>query len=236
MKRYRDYFAEGEIHDSYAAREDTEWSNFWYDCSDRENSGRYLLIGDSTIRLIRSTFASVISKPVDMLGTSSGLHDELFVSQIDCFFHQNSYSNYEAVFIQIGHHSRIGDTGQAYNEQDYQVFKREYGYLVDYISQYTKAVIAESVFYSVIPTKKGLIAKLLRCKEQYNEEVNRIKERKNTIIQQVAKEKGIGFCDINQFMLHHPKKYIHKDHIHYEDAAKKVIAEEMAKQLSPVRH
>lgn len=67
-------------------REDIEWPNFWIDRANDNSSKRILLIGDSTSRMIRSTFSKISGSPVDLLATSSALHDELFINQINAFF------------------------------------------------------------------------------------------------------------------------------------------------------
>lgn len=84
MERTMNYTV--KTHDSINGRETTEWSNFWYDQANDSSEHRILLIGDSTVRMVRSQFAKMINCPVDMLGTSSGLHDILFVEQVNAFF------------------------------------------------------------------------------------------------------------------------------------------------------
>ena len=48
------------ISNGLTEREDIEWSNVWIDSANVETSVRYLLIGDSTMRMVRSTFASLL--------------------------------------------------------------------------------------------------------------------------------------------------------------------------------
>ena len=90
-------------------REEIEWSNFWIDEANKENKDRILIIGDSTARMIRSTLAKMSNRPVDLFATSSGLHDSLFVNQIDCFF--KSEYQYDTIIVQLGHHARTGSGG-----------------------------------------------------------------------------------------------------------------------------
>lgn len=91
-------------------REDIEWSNFWIDKANAYSSKRILLIGDSTSRIIRSTFSRISGCPVDLLATSSALHDELFINQINAFFNQSKYK-YETIFVQLGHHAVYNKMG-----------------------------------------------------------------------------------------------------------------------------
>lgn len=98
MQSYRELI--GDTYKGLGAKEPVEWSNFWFDAADRSEKRRFLLIGDSTVRMVRSTFAAVAGCPVDMLGSSSSLDDELFVIQTDAFFRSVPYS-YEAIFVQM---------------------------------------------------------------------------------------------------------------------------------------
>lgn len=74
------------IYNGLNGREEIEWSNVWIDSANEKTNVRYLLIGDSTMRMVRSTFARLTSCPVDLIGTSSKLNDKLFVDLIDTFF------------------------------------------------------------------------------------------------------------------------------------------------------
>ena len=88
-------------------REEVEWNNFWRDRANEESNSRILLIGDSTARMVRSTLASLTGRPVDLFATSSGLHDSLFINQMDCFFSSIEYK-YSHIFVQLGHHAELG--------------------------------------------------------------------------------------------------------------------------------
>lgn len=115
MIQFRDMIQDS--YDGISGREDIEWSNFWWDKANKKTSRRYLLIGDSTVRMVRSTFARISQIPVDMIGTSSDIDDILFVSQIDAFFSTKQY-DYDAIFLQIGHHARTAKDGGVYTDED----------------------------------------------------------------------------------------------------------------------
>ena len=67
-------------------------------------------------------------------------------------------------------------------------------------------------------------------KEVYDQSINSITSRKNFIISKIADDVDyVMFLDINEFMNHKP--YIHIDHIHFEENAKKVIARQMLQQI-----
>ena len=212
-------------------REDIEWSNFWIDQANQEVDSRILLIGDSTSRMIRSTLAAMSGKPVDLLATSSGLHDSLFAAQMDCFFSSTEY-RYDKIIVQLGHHAELGIGGGCYQESDWDSFQAEFSILIDFLQQFTNTIVVESIFYTVKPNKLWPLAKLLHRKEKFDVEVNNMKARKNDIMREIAVEKGATYLDINQFMLQSKKRYYHKDHIHYEKPAHKVIVAEMLRVLS----
>ena len=229
MKNYRTELL--NYHDSIQGREPIEWANFWYDHSNEKLDNRILLIGDSSLRMIRSTLANVYQGAVDFFGTSSGLHDELFIAQLEAFFSTRSYT-YNYIFVQLGHHSRIGDCGKTYSDEDYLKFDEDYRVLVSYLQQYSEMIILNSIFYSVHAYKMKIQQKLkilLRIKDKYDDDINFIKEKKNKIIKKVADDNQVLWLDINQAMIQ--TKYLHYDHIHYENKAKKCIVSLMLKKI-----
>ncbi len=230
-------------HDLIPARERLEWSNFWYDDTNKEKEHRILLVGDSTARMVRSRFAEKTGYPVDLLGTSSGLHDILLAKQMDIFFASNCYQ-YDAIFVQLGHHSRIGESGEPYTAEDYRRFETDYTVLIDYLSQFSKRIILLSIFYSVIPYRyrsklrvfKYFERELRRKRaEEYDESVNAVKKGKNEIIGAIAQKKGLPYFDVNAYMMNLAKDRktvcLHTDHVHFEEKAKDVIVEEYCKLL-----
>lgn len=240
-KHYREYLP--FIHNELALRENLEWSNFWWDKANESNtSTRYLLIGDSTMRMVRSTFAKILNKPVDMIGSSSILNDELFVNQIDAFF-DNTLYRYDTIFIQLGHHGRHRSDGSSLNESDFYEFEKSLEALVNYLKQFTNKIVLETIFDAVIPHKisnvdkvffKGRFHHLLCCvgirKEKPDETINSVTSRKNDIIIFLSQKLGeVKLLDINK--LTNKTNYVHIDHIHFEENAKEYIAKKMATML-----
>lgn len=239
MKSYTEMLA--DTHDTILGRERLEWSNFWYDDTNKEVGHRILLVGDSTARMVRSTLAELTGYSVDLLGTSSGLHDVLFAKQVDCFFSSVQYK-YEVIYIQLGHHSRISEDGLPYSEKDYLRFYQDYECLIDFLSQYSTKIVLLSIFYSVMPYKYRFSSRVLRrvenqyrryIDEKYDATINDVKEKKNKAIEQLAAKKDLPYFDVNQFMIDLSKSprtvCLHTDHVHFEEKAKKIIAHEYAK-------
>ena len=92
-------------------REDTEWVNYWYDKAKEDDPDRLLMIGDSTARMIRSTFSSVYGHPVDLFGTSAGFQNPMFWKQLESFW---DVYTYKAAYVQIGIHAKFGENGGGY--------------------------------------------------------------------------------------------------------------------------
>lgn len=207
-------------------REEIEWSNFWYDQANSDADGRILLIGDSTARMIRSTYARESGKPVDLFATSSNPYDPLFIAQLDCFFSSARF-RYDTIIVQVGHHGDVG-----VSEKAFHAFRESCSVLIDFLLQFTDNILIESLFYSVKPRKYWKIAKLLHLKETYDSAANEIRDAKNRIWEKIAQEKGLKYLDINGFMLENGKQFYHQDHIHFENAAKKFIVDEMMRALA----
>ena len=233
-------------HDNLEGRENIEWANYWYSNADNSislDSKRILLIGDSTVRLIRSTFERVSKRPVDMIGTSCGLNDVLFLSQVQAFFISSQYK-YKTIFIQLGHHSIKNEHGDNYSNNDYNKFRADYIALVEFLTQYCNNIVLLTCFLNVSELPKwakgrlGLLSVLLWRKiagEKIDWTWSDVVSKKNEIILEIAKEHGYKYCDIDGIMRNNCKgmfpKYIHRDHIHYEGKAKVPIVMEYMKYL-----
>lgn len=242
MKSFLDFVSP---YDGLQGRESIEWSNFWYSQSNSApQSSRILLIGDSTARMIRSTFERYQRCPVDMIGSSCGLHDILFIRQIDAFFASSEY-RYSAIYIQMGHHSIRGEGGKPYQDDDYLRYKEDYIGLINYLRQYTDNIILLTSFLNVTPIPDKFSSALrslpiLLYRKIFGEKIDyswsNAVIRKNEIVEEIAHEEHLKFCDIDGIMRSKCKgmfpRYIHKDHIHYVGSgAETAIVKEYAKYL-----
>ncbi len=236
MKLYKEYLGSA-VYDKYEPREEVEWSNFWWDCANNPFDKRYLLIGDSTIRMVRHPFADLLHCPVDMIGSSSNMDDLLFVSQVDAFFSSSLYREYDAVFVQMGHHGRIGRDGGDFGPVDESAFRYSLIALVNFLSQFSKRIIIESIFDAVIPQTQRFQKWKIRhhlIPEVKDEKINRITRRKNEIAMEVVQQQTdlnsiCSYLDINDILA--SKQYLHVDHIHYEADAIPFIIQTMKSAL-----
>ena len=55
---------------SYLDKEQTEWSNFWYDQANTQGGKRILMVGDSVARGARRSLSETLKCPVDLFGSS----------------------------------------------------------------------------------------------------------------------------------------------------------------------
>lgn len=230
MNNNCDYHA--TISNSINGREEIEWANFWYsNANSTTEGGKYLLIGDSTGRKIRSSLEKTSGKPVDFLGTSAGLHDLLFWSQMNSFFAPVTWE-YDVIYVWLGYHSLKNERGEYYCEDDFLLFDSDIRNILAFLEQYSKRVILCSALYPVEkkdnPNKLDILWFHLKplCrlfKEKIVTEEAAVIEKKNKIIQSVAREKGVTYCDINKYMLSLCENYrtrcVHFDKIHYEGKA-----------------
>ena len=226
-------------YDSLASREETEWLNYWYGkANSLTRSRRILFIGDSTARMVRGRLESRLGIPVDFIGTSSGLHDVLFVSQVDAFFSSKRYS-YAAIMVQLGQHSIKNEKGEVYTESDYIQFRQDILGLVLFLKQFSPNIILLTCFLSVAPYPRGFQTGLKRLPirflrriigEVIDDSWSNVVANKNKIILDVAREGNIPCCDIDGYMRNLSEKVfprlVHDDHIHYEPRARRCIVDE----------
>ena len=220
-----------ETIDKESYREQTEWCNFWYDNAINSKTERILIIGDSTARMVRSTLAKLLGKPVDLFATSSSIDDILFVRQLNSFF-CGYFTKYSTIFVQVGHHGRIGKNGKEYAYEDYVKYRSDLIDLIEFLKQFSNNIVIETIFDAVNP--KGIICfylcKIGLVKEKYDDEINSVTRRKNEIIAQLIQSgimTDIAFLDINTIIKSH--HFIRTDHIHFEKKAKLFIAKQMQK-------
>ena len=216
----------------YSYREPVEWSNFWYDNANDGEIERILIIGDSTARMVRSTLAKQSHMPVDLFATSSPIDDILFVTQVNAFF-CGAFRRYSTIFLQVGHHGRMGKEGGQYSDTDYAKFRLDLIALITFLQQFTDNIVLETIFDSVKKKRwlKYILCKYGFAKEEFDDVINNVTRHKNEIIVSVAQSGNmrVSLLDINEVI----KKYnfIRTDHIHFEAKAKGVIVQEMLRYI-----
>lgn len=213
-------------------RENTEWSNTWYSkANEPVLNSKILLIGDSTGRKIRSTLERISGIPTDFFGTSAGLHDILFYSQLESFFEPVSWL-YDTIFVWLGYHSLKNCHGEFYNNEDFEQFEEDVCNIIEYLKKYGRQIVLCSALFPVEKSDKiSLLYKVWfhlkpfcrLFKEYFIEDESSIINNKNQILHKIALEQGLVFCDINNYMISLCKNYktrcVHFDKIHYEGKA-----------------
>lgn len=214
---------------SYVDKEQTEWSNFWYDQANIEGKRRILLVGDSVARQVRRTFSELLHFPVDLFATSAALRDCIFWDQWECFFKNELYS-YDTIFVWVGNHSRMSEDGSSfYKESDYTRFERDFRYLLDNCLLHSRDVIVLSTLHMFRWRKfnqdiERIRRKLrIKPKEFLNDDENIVVERKNSIMKEVATSKNLHFYDIDATLM--KSRFWHTDFIHYIPESNSFVCE-----------
>lgn len=204
---------------SYLDKEQTEWSNFWYDKANTISSRRILFIGDSVARQVRRSMSEILGYPVDLFATSAALRDQMFWDQWNCFFKNGLYS-YDAIFVWVGNHSRMSEDGKTlFQESDYARFKKDFNFLIDQCEKYSSKIIILTTLHMFKWRKYNSDIErfrrklLIKPKEFLNDVENVVVEGKNAIMKEIADEKGLTFYDIDDVLM--SSKYWHVDFIHY---------------------
>ena len=235
MKRLKEYF--NKLIDSDTQRENVEWSNIWIDrVADKKNK-RYLLLGDSVLRMVRGRIAEKIDCPIDFIGSSSAVNDVLFVGLVDYFFNVIKYQ-YAGVVIQVNHHGTVGLSGGAYNEFDYKLYHDNLVKLVCFVKQYTDNIVLVNVldFYEIKHYKKWLPKRLQDAmyrwkvwKEKKDVFRTDICHCRNIEIEKVAQENNVKFLNLNGIIAQH--NVIRVDRIHPEQKAVPIMTESIIEMM-----
>ncbi|MCX4320778.1 MAG: hypothetical protein OSJ44_13830, partial [Lachnospiraceae bacterium] len=209
--------------------------NYWWAKADRECTGRYLLIGDSVSRGYRGSLEKVLGMPVDYIGTSSLILDELFLHEIESFFDWGGVDLYRAIQVQIGIHG-ILEINTELNSDFYDMYKNQYQNLIEYLSEKTKRLVLASTtpvinrYWNCSNKYLAFIFSNLHplCIEKINEQMDKELSIRNNITRDLAKEYGLAFNDLYSYMRNEGKKFRHIDEIHYEKKCNIFIARKVA--------
>lgn len=216
-------------------REDIEWLNFWWARANKNSIRRYLLIGDSISRRYRDALEKELDMPVDYLGTSSLLLDELFLKEIEGFFNWGGVDLYSAIQVQIGYHG-INEIGIETDKKFYALYKEQYSNLIKYLLKKTEKLVLASTT-PVIHNYHSFSNRYLKYiignlhplfMEHVNEHVDRELIVRNQIVQDLAQDFDLTFNDLYLYMKNEGKKYRHVDDVHYEHKSDAFIAKKVA--------
>lgn len=204
---------------SYPDKEQTEWSNFWYDNANTQGEHRILFVGDSVARQVRRAFSEYMNCPVDLFATSAALRDRMYWDQWECFFKSGLYS-YDTIIVWVGNHSRMSEDGTSlFQEYDYSRFESDFNHLIDECLIHTKQIIVLSTLHMFEWRRYNndleRVRRKLRIKpkEILNEAENVVVERKNLIMKKVSESKKLTFYDIDFDLMR--SRFWHTDFIHY---------------------
>lgn len=226
------------VHHSYMLkhiREETEWLNFWWAKANKDYTERYLLIGDSVSRKYRGDLERVLGMPVDYLGTSSLIFDELFIQEIEGFFNWGGINLYRAIQVQIGIHG-IHEINTELNDDFYAVYEEQYRNLIEYLLEKTSRLVLASAtpiinrYWNFSNQYLAFIFGNLHplCIEHINEQEDKELIVRNTIVRNLAQEYGLIFNDLYSYMKNKGKKFRHIDDVHYGSRGNFFMARKVA--------
>ena len=223
-------------------REKVEWVNYWYSNSlynENHLQKRILMIGDSLSRQYRTNLEEITGIPVDFIGVSSLVFDELFLKSIENFFELNP-RKYLLINIQIGVHGIVELTAKEEKKEFYKLYKEQYKKIIDFLRDKTgKIVLSNSTEVIKAPSKDNTNKYIFTLWKHFHfkrsEVVDQLYEKelnvRNKIVKDLAIECNVELNDLNEVMKSERKKFKHIDSIHYEKKSKKYFAKKLSEFL-----
>lgn len=194
-------------------RENIEWTNTWIESCNNPDTRRFLFIGDSVAREMRSELSKMLPQyAYDYIGTSSSFEDPCFYNIFDAFFKNNLYT-YQTIFCNIGA-KHFWYMHTARKKQDAQRYTKEFSMFLNYLQQYCKKI----VILSVTPNKYS--SDFTKWDEDVNEEIL----KRNEIQADIAAKESIPVVDLYSLVME--KQYAYRDHCHFKDrsATQEIVA------------
>lgn len=218
-------------------RETIEWGNYWWDKANEKRDDRILLIGDSTSREYRSTLAEYTGRPVDFIGSSSAVTDELFLKELELFFSVKEYQ-YSVIHMQIGVHGIVPE-GEKIVLNDYpdyyKYYEESYREVVLFLKEHCKRLILATVTPVILvnesmnPILRKLYVHLhTRQMEKIDQRFEKGIVKRNAIVHKIGNELQIPVNDLYNYMNTEGYALRHVDHVHYENKSKLFIARRVA--------
>lgn len=211
-------------------REEIEWTNYWLDNRYNNIQKHILLIGDSTSREIRSTLARISETPVDFIGSSSHVLDELLLNQIEFFFEMSDFE-YKMIHIQLGCHGILSLPNDIDLEQFYLDYKEQYRRLILFLKTKSPKIVLGSATQIVKypDMKNSILNKIYNHIHSAKSEIPDMRYeigivQRNKIVKELCEEEHVQFDDLYSYMLSEGRKIRHIDHVHYEKNARILLA------------
>lgn len=192
-------------------REEIEWLNVWYPHGNQERS-RYLLIGDSVTRAIRSRLEILLpGSSIDLFAASFSVADDLFWAYLRGFLSCKDYE-YSAVIIDYGFHHGFS-LMCCENQEDYIIFNCKYQEIV-------KA--CKSVCDNVVLMTGTAFA---------DERLEREIITRNSIVKIIARENECHIIDLYEHMKSKRNHFSYIDNVHFEERANSFMAYQVTKAM-----
>ena len=198
----------------YKNREEMEWTNGWWDKGADIHTRRWVLIGDSIMRRIRSELQKRLRPmeiSLDFFAQSFSVRDPQSIRYLEQCFSLHEYQHELAVLNFGGHHgidTTVGD------EQEYRDFRTGFEKVLFLTRAHCPHVVLATFTHHVLSTL-----------DKDNEEENRILRIRNQVLKDLSREYSLPCIDFYTYMRNEGKRFQHEDRIHFVSASNSFVAE-----------
>lgn len=186
-------------------REQIEWVNYWWEDANDNSKERWLLLGDSVIRQIRSTLNRMVGDKIaiDCFCTSTYLDDELLMKEIKDFISVQDY-HYSKILINVGFHHGL-DRNVAENSEDERIFRKAYEDIVELCLIQCDNIVMIS----------GTLEAKTEDFDSLDDKINKEIEARNRVVSEICKINDFIYIDLFHYFKKKHFKYKHRDNVHF---------------------
>ena len=204
----------------YKKREEMEWTNGWWDKGADIHTKRWVLIGDSIMRRIRSELQKRLRPQnisLDFFAQSFSVRDPQSLRYLEQCFALHEYPHELAVLNFGGHH---GIDISVSDEQEYRDFRAGFEKILFLTRANCPHVVLATFTHHVLSTL-----------DSDNEEENRILRIRNQVLKDLSAEYGLPCIDFYTYMRNEGKDFKHEDRIHFVSASNSFVADYFFREL-----
>ena len=189
-------------------KEEHEWIHSWCDQTLYEDMPRVLLIGDSITHQYQQQVRELLKGKayVDYISTSYGIDNPLYNNVIKSFY---SNSKYDLVHFNHGLHAWHLST---------KSYKNRIDKLLKKLNCKNTIIANSTVVY-------------LKGNKDINQGAQRVIEKRNSALEQIANENGYSFNDLHSVSRTIPPEFRTEDGIHYTEKGSIYLAKQVVEKI-----
>ncbi len=189
-------------------KEEHEWIHSWCDQTLNEDLPRVLLIGDSITHQYQQQVRELLKGTayVDYISTSYGIDNPLYNNIIKGFY---SNSKYDLVHFNHGLHAWHLST---------KSYKNRIDKLLKKLNCKNTIIANSTVVY-------------LKGNKEINQGAQRVIEKRNSALEQIANENGYSFNDLHSVSRTIPPEFRTEDGIHYTEKGSIYLAKQVVEKI-----